>query len=119
MIFNLFKTTEEKQYNLAIKLLDKAFKRAKIIVSLDGDQYPERMTHLAFEFNEYNNEALRILHELGLFASDSSEFEQKIFNKILPNLNIKNESSKVLGLIPKYVFTKKEYSKFEKIMMGK
>lgn len=117
--FNFFITEEAKQYNIAIKLLERSFEIAKTIVSLDDDQYPHHMTRLVFEYNEYYNSALRILHELNLSPSHADGFEEKIFKKILPKLEMDKESKKIITLIPKYVFTKKEYTKFEKIMMGK
>ena len=51
--FNFFITEEAKQYNIAIKLLERSFEIAKTIVSLDDDQYPHHMTRLVFEYNEY------------------------------------------------------------------
>ena len=102
-MFNIFKSKEQKLIDKAIEHFKLSLRSANAIVALDVKHHPEKIVKLAEIFNENNTKGLKILYNLRIDIDDNGIKNKKFLyiNKYFPNSSM----------------TKKDYAKFEKVMM--
>ena len=103
-MFNIFKSKKQKQILDAEEHFKTALRASKGIVALDVKQYPEKIVRLAEIFNEHNTSGLKILYNLKIKIDDDGDFENKKY-------------SYLTKYFPLNALSKKEYEKFEIVMM--
>ena len=103
-MFNIFKSKEQKQIDKAIEYFKTTLRSANAIVTLDVKHYPDKIVRLAEIFNENNTKGHKILYELRIEIGDNGNVVSEKFS------HIKN-------YFPGHVMAKKDFKKFEKVMM--
>jgi hypothetical protein len=103
-MFNIFKSKKQKLILDAEEHFKTVLRASKGIVALDVKQYPEKIVRLAEIFNEHNTNGLKILYNLKIKIDDNGDFEDKKY-------------SYLTKYFPLNALSKKEYEKFEIVMM--
>jgi len=110
MIFGLFKSKEKKDVESALQQLLEALNVAKRIIEIDSERFPESMLLSAEKFNHHNVKGLSMLYAIAKHYNWPEELDPELdMHKKLNEYDIKK-------FLPKYVFSKKDYKKFETIM---
>ena len=110
MIFGLFKSKEKKDVESALQQLLEALNVAKRIIEIDSERFPELMLLSAEKFNHHNVKGLSMLYAIAKHYNWPEELDPELdMHKKLNEYDIKK-------FLPKYVFSKKDYKKFETIM---
>jgi len=110
MIFGLFKSKEKKDVESALQQLLEALNVAKRIIEIDSERFPESMLLSAEKFSHLNVKGLSMLYAIAKHYNWPEELDPELdMHKKLNEYDIKK-------FLPKYVFSKKDYKKFETIM---
>ena len=110
MIFGLFKSKEKKDVESALQQLLEALNVAKRIIEIDSERFPESMLLSAEKFNHHNVKGLSMLYAIAKHYNWPEELDPEL------DMHKKLNEYEIKKLLPKYVFSKKDYKKFETIM---
>ena len=110
MIFGLFKSKEKKDVESALQQLLEALNVAKRIIEIDSERFPELMLLSAEKFNHHNVKGLSMLYAIAKHYNWPEELDPEL------DMHKKLNEYEIKKLLPKYVFSKKDYKKFETIM---
>ena len=112
MIFGLFKSKEARDIDKAKKFLKKALDNAKAIVLIDTKHHPEQILNLAVMFNDNNLKAINIMYRITKDNNWPEEFDDELV------MHTKFNEYNIKECFPKYALSKKDYTKFEKVMQN-